>query len=277
MAELGTVFLMYHELALPGRALCHREPGYTRYVVSAADFRIQMESLAQQGWRGKNVSQAIESLDKPSYDGQSLDNKSVCITFDDGCETDLLCSAPILKEFGFGATFYITAGFVGQPGYLSEAQVRSLAALGFEVGCHSLTHPYLTDIDRSRLHQETAEAKDQLEQLAGVPVEHFSCPGGRWNASVIEAVKAAKFRTMATSRTGMNFASTDRFALARVTVLKNTPAAKFCRTCRGQGLLWAQFQERAREAAKQALGNSAYDSLRGLILGREQKSDSDQQ
>ena len=89
------------------------------------------------------MSQAIQSLYDKAADGRSPVGKTVCITFDDGCETDLLAAAPILKEFGFGATFYITVGFLGKPGYLSEAQVRNLSALGFEIGCHSLTHPYL--------------------------------------------------------------------------------------------------------------------------------------
>jgi hypothetical protein len=126
MAEVGTVFLMFHELALPGRPLCHAEPGYSRYVVSVSDFHSQMEALAHAGWRGRSVSQVIHSFAE-----RSLGEKSVCITFDDGCETDLLAAAPILKDFGFGATFYITAGFVGKPGYLSEEQVRSLRAQGF--------------------------------------------------------------------------------------------------------------------------------------------------
>jgi len=259
MAQPGTVFLMYHELAIPGRALCDREPGYTRYVVSASDFRNQMQRLAHENWRGKNVSQAV----------QSFEANSVCITFDDGCETDLLSSAPALKEAGFAATFYITAGFLGRSGYLSEAQLRSLSALGFEIGCHSLTHPYLTDINDSRLHEETKAAKDRLEQIVGVPVEHFTCPGGRWNERVVEAVKAAGFRTMATSRTGVNFASTDRFALARVAVLMDTTVEQFMRACRGQGLVRTQLQEKARNALKGALGNSVYDSVRALILGRK--------
>ena len=263
MAKRGTVFLMYHELALPNRALCHREPGYTRYVVSASDFRCQIEQLAKEGWRGTRVTEAIES-----YDG-----KTVCITFDDGCETDLLYAAPTLKEFGFAATFYITVGFLGKPGYLSEAQVRNLSALGFELGCHSLTHPYLPDIDDARLNAETAGAKDRLEQISGGSVEHFSCPGGRWDRRVTEAVKAAGFRSMATSRTGINLADTDPFRLARIAVLSGTPDEVFMRQSRGQGLLGTQFKEKARESAKRLLGNSAYDSLRSLILGQRGSSD----
>jgi peptidoglycan/xylan/chitin deacetylase (PgdA/CDA1 family) len=264
MAEHGTVFLMYHELALPNRPLCHREPGYTRYVVPATGFRGHIEKLAIEGWRGTNVTEAM----KP------FDGKRVCITFDDGCETDLLAAAPILKEFGFGATFYITCGFLGQPGYMSEAQVRNLAELGFETGCHSRTHAYLTDVDDAQLRDETAGAKDRLEQITGVSVEHFSCPGGRWDDRVIEAVKAAKFRTMATSRTGMNFASTDPFTLTRISVLAGTSLDVLMRQCRGQGLLATRLKEKTREAARRVLGNSTYDSLRNLILGREEDSGS---
>jgi peptidoglycan/xylan/chitin deacetylase (PgdA/CDA1 family) len=267
MAEHGTVFFMYHELALPERPTCHSEPGYTRYVVSASDFRAQMKELAREGWRATNVTQAMQSFER-----KSSDHKSVCITFDDGCETDLLSAAPILQEFGFGGTFYITVGFLDKPGYLSEAHVRSLSKLGFEIGCHSLTHPYLTDLDDARLRDETAGAKDQLEQITSASVEHFSCPGGRWDPRVIAAVKAAKFRTMATSRTGMNSVGTDPFRLTRVAVLSGTRVELFRRQCRGQGLLKTQLKEKVREAAQHVLGNSTYDSVRSLLLGRKESA-----
>ncbi|HEY3973286.1 MAG TPA: polysaccharide deacetylase family protein [Candidatus Sulfotelmatobacter sp.] len=258
MAKNGTVFFMYHELAVPGRRLCHAEPGYTRYALSDADFRSHIARLAREGWQAKNVTQAL----------QSFAIKDVCLTFDDGCETDLISAAPVLQQFGFGATFYITVEFLGKPGYMTEAQVRDLAAVGFEIGCHSLTHPYLPDIDDARLREETAGAKERLQQIAGVPVEHFSCPGGRWDRRVLAAVKAAPFRTMATSRTGMNFASTDPLHLNRVAVLSGTSEEVFIEQCRGRGLLKTKLKESAREAARSVLGNSNYDSLRGYILDR---------
>jgi peptidoglycan/xylan/chitin deacetylase (PgdA/CDA1 family) len=215
-----------------------------------------MERLAGEGWRGLNVTQAIESFS----------DKSVCITFDDGCETDLISAAPTLKELGFCATSYITVEFLGKPGYMSHAQVRELQAAGFEIGCHSLTHPYLTDVNDDQLHHETAGAKDKLEQIAGVRVDHFSCPGGRWDARVMQFVKQANFRTMATSRTGLNLATTDPFALTRVTMLHGINSDQLLGYCQGQGLLRTQVKERARDAAKIVFGNTLYDSLRALIV-----------
>jgi len=263
MAASGTAFLMYHELSLPGRTMCRPEPGYTRYVVTADNFRAQMKRLADEGFQGRNVSQAV----------QSFDGKSVCITLDDGCETDVLTAAPVLKELGFGATSFITVNFLNQPGYMTHAQVRELHALGFEIGCHSLTHPYLTDVDDAQLRQETAGAKDRLEQIAGVRVDHFSCPGGRCDTRVAKAVKQANFRTMATSVTALNFSTTDLFALARVAILDGVSQEHVIRVCRGQGLRLTQIKERTREMARRVLGSQGYDSVRSLILGEKRKSD----
>jgi hypothetical protein len=263
MGNSGTAFLMYHELSLPGRRTCRPEPGYTRYVVQATAFIAQMKKLADAGWRGLNVSQAL----------QSPNVKNACITFDDGCETDLIAAAQ-LKELGFRATSYITVEFLGKPGYMSYAQVRELHSLGFEIGCHSMTHPYLTDLDDKQLRYETAGAKERLEQIAGVRVDHYSCPGGRWDARVRTAVQRANFRTMATSTTGLNFASTDPYCLNRVAILDRTSIEQVLRICRGQGLLGTQLTEKTRQAARRLLGNKQYDALRALILGEKHKSDS---
>jgi peptidoglycan/xylan/chitin deacetylase (PgdA/CDA1 family) len=261
MPASATAFLMYHELSLPGRNTCRPEAGYTRYVVSASDFRSQMQRLADEGFHGQSVSQAI----------QHFGDKSVCITFDDGCETDLISAAPLLKELGFGATSYITVEFLNTPGYMTHAQVRELYALGFEIGCHSLTHPYLTDVDDAQLEEETAGAKDRLEQIAGALVDHYSCPGGRWDTRVANAVKRSNFRTMVTSVTGMNSEATDLFALNRVAILDGVSSDQVLSISRGQGLFMTRLKEKSRKAVRQMLGNKAYDGLRGVILGRNEK------
>jgi len=92
MAPSRIVFLMYHELELPGRTLVQSEPGYVRYILPIETFRGQMEWLKESGYQGLSVSEAS------SYPQE----RSVCITFDDGCETDLISAAPVLREFGLG-------------------------------------------------------------------------------------------------------------------------------------------------------------------------------
>jgi len=252
------VYLMYHEIEVSGRALCQSEPGYVRYIVTEADFRNQIDKLKENAWLGMSVTQALTA---PS-------NPGVGLTFDDGCETDLLIAAPLLKEAGFGATFYITAGFLGRRGYLSRPQVRDLSDLGFDIGCHSMTHPYLSDLPTTALPAEMAVPKTQLEEITGREVANFSCPGGRFDARVIRFAREAGYRSLATSRAIENNRQTDPFALGRVAIMRDTEIAQFWRTCRGQGLWRTRWKDRTRATAKTLLGNSIYDKMRGAVLSK---------
>jgi peptidoglycan/xylan/chitin deacetylase (PgdA/CDA1 family) len=256
---MATLFLMYHELEVPGRPLCREEKGYVRYVIPAATFRRQLEQLRGLRLRGVSVGEALAATADPQ--------PRVAVTFDDGSETDLLVAAPLLREFGFTATFYVVAGFVGRCGYLSESQLRELADAGLEVGCHSMSHAFLTDLDAAGLRVEVAEAKERLEQMLGRPVEHFSCPGGRWSPRVARAARDAGFRSVATSRIGKNAAHTDPFNLARVAVQRGTSAASLDRLCRGRGLWRLWLRNHCLAAAKGLLGNRFYDRFRAAVLG----------
>src|SRR5260370_31376471 len=105
MSSSGIVFLMYPELELAGRKLCQSEPGYVRYILPLETFRSQMAWMKKSGLRGLNVGEALRYPAEPS----------VCITFDDGCETDVIAAAPVLSEFGFNATFYSPLGSWAPP------------------------------------------------------------------------------------------------------------------------------------------------------------------
>jgi peptidoglycan/xylan/chitin deacetylase (PgdA/CDA1 family) len=255
MSTSSIAFLLYHEIALPGRELCETEPGYVHYVLDAPRFEAQMLAIKEAGLEGVSVSSALE-----------FPSRAVGITFDDGCETDLLVAAPLLKRLGFGATFYVTSERVGRPGYMSASQLREICRLGFEIGCHSMTHPFLTDLDRNGLRREIVEAKDQIEQFIAQPVHHFSCPGGRHDRRVIEMAIDAGYRTLATSTPRTNSPSTDRYALGRIAITRAIKAHAFQRFCRGEVMWTFTLRARLRDRAKRVLGNAAYVRLRAILL-----------
>jgi len=257
MSAPRIVFLMYHELELAGRKLCQSEPGYVRYILPVDTFRSQMSWLKKSGWRGLNVGEAI--LYPPG--------QNVCITFDDGCETDLIAAAPVLREFGFNATFFLTSGFLGTPGYLTAEQVRELDAQGFQIGCHSMTHPYLSDLTEPELKREIVDAKLQIEQILGHPIEHFSCPGGRYSQRTLQIARQAGFATVCNSQFYSNSASRNPWELGRVAMLRDLPLNQFADTCSGRGLWKKRWQHEARRSVQRALGNRAYDHLRAVLLG----------
>jgi len=254
----GVAYLMYHELDSDGRELCKTDPGYVRYVVNERIFREQLSRLHEIGYRGVNVSEAL---------GGSGSDHMVAITFDDGCETDLLVAVPLLKEFLYNATFFVVSGWIEQRGYLSKQQVREIADAGFEIGCHSKTHPNLSYLDAAGLHEEIVIAKSEIEQMIGRSVSHFSCPGGFWSAQIARVAADAGFQTVASSRIGTNSPRTDRYRLARVAIYRNFSLKHFESFCRGKGLLKLRNQQFLRDGVRKMLGESSYRRIRSALLG----------
>ena len=266
MSAPRIVFLMYHELELVGRKLCQSDPGYVRYILPLETFRLQMASIKESGRRGLNVGEALRY--PPEHHASE---PGVCITFDDGCETDLIAAAPVLRELGFNATFYVTAGFVGTPGYLNAGQLRDLDAHGFQIGCHSMTHAYLSDLPEPELKREVVDAKLLIEGIVGHPIEHFSCPGGRYDQRTLRMARHAGFRSVANSEFHANSPAASRYELGRVAMLRDLQIEEFSSICRGRGLWKKRLLNEARRSAQRVLGNRAYDSLRARLLGEPQQ------
>lgn len=254
-----TTFLMYHELRIGGRALASDDPGYVRYVIDESAFREQMDHIAARELKALGVSDWI--------DGAALDAPVVVITFDDGSETDLIAALPMLRERGFGATCYLTVDFLGRRGFLSPAQATELAASGLEVGCHSMSHAFLSDLDHTGLRREIVEAKDRLEQICGTRVRSFSCPGGRYDRRVVPLARAAGYDSVTTSRAVPNSRSAHPDLLGRVAIVADTPLAQFEALISGRGAGTRQLRDSVLSAAKAVLGNTVYEKLRARLLG----------
>ena len=250
------VYLMYHELEMPRRKPYNAEPGYMRYVLRMSDFVEQMKNLQGAGWRGRSVGEALEVASQ----------KTVVITFDDGCETDLLAAAPVLQLLKFGATFYTTCDWVGRRSFLSRQQLRELSDLGFEIGSHSMSHVYLPDVNDAELRHEVADSKSWLEDVIGLPVKHFSCPGGRFDHRVKKAVETAGYSSLATSRPRANARATDVYELGRAAVVRNTSIQQFEALYKGVGLWKMNLRAGVNQSAKRILGNTFYDRLRSAVL-----------
>jgi len=254
---------MYHEIEFPGRPMCHNDAGYVRYVVRDEEFRQQMHTLKDAGYRCMSVSEALASNSR----------EGVVLTLDDGCETDLLFVAPLLHELGFSATCYATVGFLDTRGYLSRKQLRELSDVGVEVGSHSMTHPYLSDLKTDELIYEISASKQSLEQITGREVRHFSCPGGRWDLRVASAAREAGYHSVVTSRLAINSSNTDPFSLGRIAILRGTRLPAFRALSAGQGLWKLRFKDSVRSSIKRILGNTAYDRMRARFLERSPETD----
>jgi peptidoglycan/xylan/chitin deacetylase (PgdA/CDA1 family) len=87
-----------------------------------------------------------------------IPDKLVVLTFDDAAVSHATYVAPLLKKYGFGATFFVCEfrepSFADKTKYMSWAQIRGLHRQGFEVASHTLTHKH---VNRMSPEQLTAE------------------------------------------------------------------------------------------------------------------------
>lgn len=72
-----------------------------------------------------------------------IPDKTVVLSFDDGCKSDVAFVAPLLKKHGFNATFYITGADwfnARKDRFMTWAEIKSIEDMGFEIGNHTVHH-----------------------------------------------------------------------------------------------------------------------------------------
>lgn len=169
-------------------------------------FAQHLELLARRGFRAIPLG---ELLREPAPR-----ERTAVLTFDDGLLDNHTHALPLLREFGFRATFFVVPGHDGLvrrvdprtgrwsdvplPGYTVEhpvmgpAERRDLVRHGMEIGSHSLTHRRLTAV--RDLRAEIRGSRERLEAEIGRPVETFCYPNGRFDLRVLREVRDAGYR-----------------------------------------------------------------------------------
>jgi peptidoglycan/xylan/chitin deacetylase (PgdA/CDA1 family) len=90
-----------------------------------------------------------------------------------------------------------------------------------EVGCHTVTHPQLSALNRESQQREIVGSKACLEEVLAQPVTSFAYPYGRecdYARETVALVQGAGFDSACTTLVGAVGRSSDRFQLPRVPV-----------------------------------------------------------
>ena len=129
----------------------------------------------------------------------SVPDRLVVLTFDDGNKSDYTFVAPLLKRYGFGATFNITEGLgvlKNPEHYMSWEEIPKLHDDVFEIANHTRHHKPVVGGDWPGQNESREEFLADLEYIEQRCQQHgistpttFTYPGGVTSREAVEVLK----------------------------------------------------------------------------------------
>lgn len=222
--------LMYHSISSSSN------PKFKQFAVPAQAFDEQMAYLQAHRYTPVTITQLARMR---AAGGETLPERPVVLTFDDGFADFFTAALPILQRYGFVATLYVTTAFVGETSrwlcsegeaeraMLTWDQLKEICASGVECGGHTHTHPQLDTLPVPRVQEEVQLCKRILEDHLECKIDSFAYPYGYQTATVRQIVQAAGYLSACAVKNRMSTEKDDLFALARLMIHANSSLDDF--------------------------------------------------
>jgi peptidoglycan-N-acetylglucosamine deacetylase len=120
----------------------------------------------------------------------------VVLTMDDAVKSHRTFAGPLLKELGFGATFFVTQNWMSdREHFMSWEDIAALHGMGFEIGNHTWTHLALNrPSGAEKLADELAKVDAELKRV-GVPRPiSFGWPGNAFGPDAVARLTELGYR-----------------------------------------------------------------------------------
>ena len=161
-----------------------------------------MKSINWASWRTKVAAVAVASLllaaatisIPTKAHAASYNYGKVSFTFDDAYLSTYTKAAPILAQYGFTGTDYVTTGCVGsvntcaadpESAYMNWSQVLALKnSYGWEIGAHGSTHTPMTGLNATRKQQQITQSQ-QAFTAQGLAPTAYASPEGDYDPATL--------------------------------------------------------------------------------------------
>jgi peptidoglycan/xylan/chitin deacetylase (PgdA/CDA1 family) len=196
--------LEYHAIQPPVA-----DASFPQLFVPQADFQRQMQWLKDHGYEAVTLDQ----VDAAWFERGELPPKPIVVSFDDGYLSQYVAAFPEMQKLGWKGVLNLIADGSDLP----DADARKMIDAGWELASHTVTHADLTTLDAAGLRREVSGSRRILRRRFGVAVDNFCYPSGRYDETVIAAVRKAGYSGAESEVPGL--ASSDsRYVLARIEI-----------------------------------------------------------
>ncbi|MCL1147283.1 polysaccharide deacetylase family protein [Shewanella marinintestina] len=177
----AAVILQYHHVS-------DTTPAITS--VTPAQFKEQMQYLAENNFNVVPLSTVVESIKAK----QTLPAKTIAITFDDGYRSIANTAHPILKQYKFPYTLFVSVEPIlkGYGEMMSWQQLITLSNEGAEIANHSWNHEHLIRKEGNeteaqwiaRIENNILRTEAEIARATGQNLKMLAYPYGEYNQQV---------------------------------------------------------------------------------------------
>ena len=209
-----------------------------RMIMPRASFVAQMEYLKNNNYNVITLTD-LEGFLKAS---RPIPPRSVVITVDDGFRSAYDIAYPVLKTYGFRATFFIYSDFLGGGRSLTWAAINEMRASGMiDIQSHSKSHTSFSPEDGeteqnaayvARLRTEIDPPQTMLERQLGAPVRRLAYPYGDTSRLAVRLLGERNYSIAVTVERGANASFAPPLMLRRDMVFGDATMAEFQRYLR---------------------------------------------
>lgn len=260
---------MYHALVEKRATNLH-----TVHITVEA-FRQQMEWLAANNFQTITIGEMLQGF------AQKKEGNYCVISFDDGYHSIYRYAMPLLKQYGFCATLYLTTAPVGKDDFsntginaktlptndkpLNWQEIKEMQANGWSIEAHSVTHTDINKLTAAQLQFEMAESKKIIEQHLKQPVLHYAFPFGKYNVASLK-IAAKIYQTASTVHAGLCSKRSNLHRLPRLEINHTTTIKSFAKKIQTG---FDSSKEKLRASARDIVfRNPVVKDLSKKILGK---------
>ncbi|MBB1385217.1 polysaccharide deacetylase family protein [Pseudoalteromonas sp. SG45-5] len=174
----AAVILQYHHVS-------ETLPAVTS--VSADTFTKHLNYLKDNNFNVIPLNKLLSALQQ----GQTLPEKTIAITFDDGYNNNYDEAAPILEQFGYPYTIFVNPKLIdeGQSYVMGWDKLKELSKKGALISNHSAQHNYLhiklenetTAQWKVRIKQDILHSQQRIKEEIGQDYKYLAYPYGEFS------------------------------------------------------------------------------------------------
>jgi peptidoglycan/xylan/chitin deacetylase (PgdA/CDA1 family) len=120
---------------------------------------------------------------------KEIPDKLVVFTFDDAAASQYSFVAPLLKEYGFGATFFVCEfppNFNDTSKYMNWRQIKELDLMGFEIANHTKNHPNLPALSLDKVEYQLSYIDNKCDSVGIARPLTFAYPGYGLDSTIVD-------------------------------------------------------------------------------------------